>query len=111
MVWYQVDFVYLTGRVFELVGLASDLRVEVPTKLFDPQQPPEGFPALLWSLWAAVLGTAWYARTRRASCRASCRAPGDALGRAARVAVPPLEELDAIDGSDEKPLMAHRRER
>ena len=31
VVWYQVDFVYLTGRVFELFGLASDIRVEVPT--------------------------------------------------------------------------------
>ena len=57
--WYQIDFVYLTGRVFELVGLASDLRVEVPHTPLHPSQPPAAFPALLWTGWAVVFALVW----------------------------------------------------
>ena len=64
VLWYQVDFVYLTGRALELLGLASDLRVEAPYKLIDPQKPPTGFPFEMWSLWVAIFGAIVYWHTR-----------------------------------------------
>ena len=70
--WYQVDLVYLTGRFFELLGLASDIRVEVPLKLKPDRngEPPTGFPAFIWTLsatvWALVLGVAHQLHARSA---------------------------------------------
>ena len=68
VMWYQVDFVYLTGRLFELLGLASDIRVEVPKKLLVADSPPTGFPALSWTasatVWALVAGGAYHLREK-----------------------------------------------
>merc|ERR1711871_663545 len=60
--WYQVDFVYLTGRVFELLGLASDLRVERPSILLHPDHPPVGLPVMMWSLWVLIFLAVWRLR-------------------------------------------------
>ena len=68
----QVDFVYLTGRVFELFGLASDIRVEVPVHLKPDRQgaPPVGLPIVSWTasatVWALVLSVAHQLHARSA---------------------------------------------
>ena len=59
VLWYQIDFVYLTGRLLELLGLASDLRVEVPHTRLQPEQPHAAFPAALWTGWAVVFALVW----------------------------------------------------
>ncbi|KAL3930594.1 MAG: hypothetical protein SGPRY_001475 [Prymnesium sp.] len=69
--WYQVDFIFLTGRVLELLGLASDLRVEVPRTLNDPRRPPVGAPVFEWSLWALIFYATW--RCRKAFSRKRMR--------------------------------------
>ena len=77
VVWYQVDLVYLTGRVFELVGLASEIRVEVPHQLTAAGQPPTGFPAFAWTLtatvWTILVSIAWRLHTRKPSPVTSVR--------------------------------------
>lgn len=74
VVWYQVDFVYLTGRLFELVGLASDLRVEVPHTLIDESKPPVGFPLFSWSVWALIFAIVWHLRSAPSTDTAERRA-------------------------------------
>ena len=56
--------IYVTGRLLELLGLASDIRVEVPTKLTAAGTPPAPFPgvSVMWTLsasvWTVILTTA-----------------------------------------------------
>jgi len=67
--WYQVDFVYLTGRLLELFGLASDIRVEVPRQLRAERdgEPPTGLPVAMWALsasvWAIIVSTSLHLRS------------------------------------------------
>merc|ERR1711871_1686841 len=66
VLWYQVDFIYLTGRFFELLGLATDIRVETQQlRLRDETRPPTGFlfPAMLWTLWLTIFFAVWWARS------------------------------------------------
>ena len=82
VVWYQVDLVYLTGRFFELLGLASDIRVELPVSLAPSRngEPPTGFPAFVWSctatVWAAVLGGAYQLHARSTGVDKAARVAG-----------------------------------
>ena len=65
----QVDFVYLTAKFFELIGLASDVRVEVPKHLKVEGLHPVGLPVMAWTatatVWALILGAMWQLSERR----------------------------------------------
>ena len=63
VVWYQIDFVYLTLRVVELFGLVSNIRVELPSKAPGSDRPPPvGFPWMLWGLWLVIFYVVWHVR-------------------------------------------------
>ena len=63
VVWYQIDFIYLTLRFVELFGLVYDIRVEVPSQPPNSSRPPPtGVPLGLWSLWLIIFVTVWHMR-------------------------------------------------
>ena len=61
--WYQVDFLVITARVLEAVGLVRDIRIEVPSKLLEPGKGPVGLPVALWTLWACIIASALQLRS------------------------------------------------
>jgi hypothetical protein len=79
------------GRFLELLGLASDIRVEVPVTLAPSRhgEGPTGFPAVAWTFsatfWAVVLGVAYQLHARSADAGKGARVTGvGELGGAAK---------------------------
>ena len=60
--WYQLDVQYLVVRLFELVGLASDVVVAPPSKLRDGYVSEGVFAHVVaeWVALAAIVTTPWW---------------------------------------------------
>ena len=58
--WYQIDCQYLLIRLFEALGLASDVVVGAPSKLREGYVANGAHVALEWLALAAVVSTPWW---------------------------------------------------